>query len=163
MERLAGIELAVAMGAGRLPGGWWERFDILQAKRASSRPPWLFVVGTSLDWNIVLRELNAAYDALDTAAALPTSTECMVELARLEAARAITAAPAGPWQDAGTLFALLVNRPERSVRAARAIEALLMPTLSIYAGGLAHSQADFDALVTEAAADPPAGAVPPTE
>lgn len=163
MERLAAMDATVAMAAGRLPTGWRERFDILHGRDVSRRPPWLFVVGTSLDWNLVLRELNKAYDDLDAAAALPTPSQSTAALATLEASRSIRVAPAGPWQDAGTLFTLLVNRSERSVWAAHAIEAVLIPAMANHTTGMARATADFEALLQESTAGAAIDSRPPVK
>lgn len=153
-ERLAGIDLAVWLSSARLPGSRRRRFmECLDL--SSGGFPSQFVLFTSLDWNLVLKRLNAAYDEIDAAACLPTAAQREAALKRLDGGRG-SALPSGGWlAAAGRLLNLLVSRSTRSDQAADTIQAMFMPALSNHAARVTRAHADFEALLTEAAGPAP--------
>jgi hypothetical protein len=156
IERLAGIDAAVFCAVNREGTG---RRAVLSSgflgttAGTPADPFGPFVFATSLDWNTVLARLNESYDSLDAAAALPTAALRTAEFKRLEARRAPSGGAAGS-RLVATVLQLLVNREARSIEAAKALEAGLMPGLSGYSDRVARADVQFRSLL-ETAGGPP--------
>jgi hypothetical protein len=158
LERLLAIDTAIAFPSTRRGSRRQQLLTLTSISALTSMSggdPSLFVFSTSLDWNVVLNRLNAAYDELEAAASLPTAAARQAELKRLEAARPSALRSSGWLAAAGHLLNLLASRPERSEHAAGVIESLVMPGLSTFSAKADSAKAEFDALVKEAAGPTP--------
>lgn len=99
----------------------------------------------SLDGNVILEDMHAAYAALDQALRLPAWQDRERELSRLEAARQAPAPPIGRAAKLVDACQLLLNRGSRSARIGQGIIAEAMsPAMASVDATLTRHEAVFD-------------------
>lgn len=153
LERLMGVD-AIVWVACRGPGGRSERAKALTVYGGGPVFSPLAGLGlTSLDWNVVLERMNAAYDELDVACGLPTHAARRTALDRQE--QQVINRAAAPWRSwwtaAGHMLLLVGNRGHRSAAVGDVFQALLLPALASWSDALTRGRAQFDLTRTAAA------------
>lgn len=145
-ERLMGIDALVWM-ARREPGGRRARANVLtMCGSGPGLSPLASLSLTSLDWNVVLERMNAAYDDLDAACGLPTHDARRTALDRQQ--QQVIDRAAAPWRSwwttAGHVLLLASNRGHRSAAVGDSLQAVLLPALSGWSDALVRGRAMFD-------------------
>jgi hypothetical protein len=151
-ERLGGIDALVWL-ARREPGGRGARANALTMYGGPDFFPFGWLLLTSLDWNVVLERMNAAYDELDAACGLPThdARRTALDRQRQQAIDRASAPWRSSWTAAGHVLLLGSNRGQRSVVVGDTLLAMLLPALSGWSDAMARGRAQFDLTRTAAA------------
>ena len=154
-ERLFGIDTMVWL-ARREPGGQRARarfVGLFGSGTASLGTPLAASFLTSLDWNVVLERMNAAYDGLDAACRLSARDARQAALDRQH--QQVIDRASAPWRSwwtsAGHVLLLASNRGHRSAAVGDSLLAMLQPALSNWSDALTRGHAQFELTRTAAA------------
>lgn len=99
---------------------------------------------TSLDGNVILEDVNAAYAALEQALRVPAWQDRERELVRLDAGRQAAVSGLGPAAKLADTCRLLLNRGVRSGRIARRLNAVLCPVMASADATVTRYEACFE-------------------
>ena len=99
---------------------------------------------TSLDGNVILEDVNAAYAALEQALRVPAWQDRERELVRLDAGWQAAVSGLGPAAKLADTCRLLLNRGVRSGRIARRLNAVLCPVMASADATVTRCEAFFE-------------------
>ena len=99
---------------------------------------------TSLDGNVILEDVNAAYAALEQALRVPAWQDRERELVRLDAGWQAAVSGLGPATKLADTCRLLLNRGVRSGRIARRLNAVLCPVMASADATVTRCEAFFE-------------------
>jgi hypothetical protein len=152
IEKLFGVDAIVWM-ARRQAGGAGGRARLMDDFELGMNAQGVCAAAllTSLDWDLVLERVNAAYDRLGGALQLPAHQARRTEWERLAREAEGRAVPRSGWGTAGNILLGCCSRGHRSVFVSDVWCALFLPATEGWLIALTRGQASFDLARTAAA------------
>lgn len=139
LERIGGLDVAALLSRSRREE-WAELVDLPAAG-----------LRTSLDVNVVLRELNSYYDRIDAAARLPDRAAREQACVELEAGLIDRVGTGGPGRLAAWWLRMATSRSARSADVAARLLCVLGPAIQSYLDACDRAGVEFDLLRVAAA------------